>query len=129
MKWVLLLLATACLCVQGADNKKKPADIQVVEIKAIRDQDQVSLDGRVRVTSLKPVKRLIIQFDYLADGRKIVSSKRMSADEEELLPGDETAFNVQSECPPKAFEFVVKAYRGDGDLLTVENAGPFPIRD
>jgi hypothetical protein len=129
MKWVLLLLAVACLCVQAADNKKKPADIQVVEINAVRASDQVSLDGRVRVTSLKPVKRLIIQFDYLADGKKIVSSKRMNADEDELQTGDETAFNVQSECPPKAFEFVVKAYRGNGDILTVENPGPFPIRD
>jgi hypothetical protein len=52
--------------VQAADDKKKPADIQVVEINAVRDSDQVSLDGRVRVTSPKPVKRLIIQFDYLA---------------------------------------------------------------
>jgi hypothetical protein len=129
MRWVLLLLATAVLCVQAADDKKKPADIQVVEINAVRDSDQVSLDGRVRVTSPKPVKRLIIQFDYLADGRKVVSSKRMNADEEELLSGDETAFNVQSECPPKAFEFIVKAYRGNGEILTVENPGPFPIKD
>jgi hypothetical protein len=53
----------------------------------------------------------------------------MNADEEELLSGDETTFNVQSECPPKAFEFIVKAYRGNGEILTVENPGPFPIKD
>ncbi len=129
MKWLLLLLAAASLCVQAADNKKKPPDIQIVEINAVRDSDQVSLDGRIRVTSLKPMKKLVISFEFLADGKKIVSTKQMRADEERLLPGDETTFNVQTECPPKAFEFRITASSNGGVQLTVENPGPFPIHD
>ena len=125
---MLLALAAVCLCVQAAD-KKKPPDIQVVDIKAVRENDQVLLDGRVRITGLKRIQHLMLTFEFRAAGKGVVSSKNVLAEENVLEPGDETAFSAQSECPPKAFEYKIRAFTGGRVELDVANPGPYPIQD
>ena len=58
----LLLLA---LCAAVAQQKgKKPADVEILETKAVRELTKISVDGKVRVTGEKPLKGLVIVFDF-----------------------------------------------------------------
>jgi hypothetical protein len=126
---VLLIAAVAfCLCVSGAD-RKKPPDVQVMDIKAQRDGEFTVIDGRVRATGPKPIAHLVLAFDFMAPGRVMITSKKVAMDEDMLESGAESAFHAETACPAKAVEYMVRALKDGRSELNVGNAGPHPILD
>jgi hypothetical protein len=129
MKCLVLALAFLCLSASGADKKKKPPDVQIVEIAVKRDGTQVTLDGRVRVTAEKPVIELSLAFEFRGPGKVVLTSKSTQLDEVSLEPGEETSFHAAAECPAKAVDYIVKAYSQDYRELNLANPGPYQIID
>ena len=129
MRFFPVALVLLCLCAGAADKKKKPPDIQVLEIKARRDGSLVTIDGRLRATGEKPVSRLVLSFDFLASGHSVIVTKKAGIDEDTLQTGDEAPFHVETNCPPKAIEIGVSAFKNGNVELSVENPGPYPIVD
>ncbi len=129
MRFVAFAALALCLCAHGADKKKKPPDIQVLEVKARREGNMVTIDGRLRATGEKPISRLVLSFDFLGDGRAVLVTKKAGIDEDTLETGDEAPFHVETDCPAKAFEFNMNAFKNGGAELSVANAGPHPIAD
>ena len=111
----------------AADKKKKPPDVQIVEASAHRGESKVSLDGRLRNSSEKPIKALMLLFDFMAPGRQVVTTQKAPIDEELLEPGKEAAFHMELNDPPRSVEFQINAADGSGRELRVAGAGPFPI--
>src|SRR5437660_1190187 len=65
MKWICLVLGILTLLVTASAQKpKKVPDIEVLEAKAHRGEDKISLDGRVKISGEKPLKGLILAFDF-----------------------------------------------------------------
>jgi hypothetical protein len=127
MKLAAIVAAVLCLSAQGAD-KKRPSDLRVLDVKARRDGDLVVIDGRLRATGEKPIARLVLAFDFL-DGGTVLVTKKAGIDGDALKAGDEAPFHVETDCPAKASEFKVNAFKNASVELNVVNSGPFPIAD
>jgi hypothetical protein len=125
MRFVVIAAAALCLCAHGQDKKKKPPDIQVLEVKVQRTGEMVTIDGRLRATGERPISRLVLSFDFL-DGSAVLVTKQARVDAETLKTGDEAPFHVETDCPAKAYELRINAYR-NGSELTVGNPGPHAI--
>jgi hypothetical protein len=123
---VILALSLVVASV-AADKKKKPPDLEVLEASAHRGEIKVSVDGRVRNTGEKPIKELTLLFDFQAPGKQVVATEKGAIDEEVLQPGQEAAFHMEANTPPRSVAFQIGAADGSGRELRVAKSGPFPI--
>ena len=113
-----------------AQKKKKtpkPPDIEVVAITAHRIPGKVALDGSVKNTSAKTIRGLVLVFDFMADGRAVITTQKGAVEEESLDPGKEAAFRVELVDPVRAVEVAVQAVDHQARDLRVAKGGPFPI--
>ncbi len=127
MRGVLAALVLFSLCASGADKKKKPPEVQVIETYAQRTEGTIALDGRVRNASEKPIVKLIIIFDILAPGNKVISTQKYTVDEEVLEPGKDALFRVKMQDHVRAVSYQFAAADEAGHDFRVGNAGPFVI--
>ena len=123
---VILVLALAVVST-AAERKKKPPDVEVVEASAHRGEIKVSVDGRIRNSGEKPIKQLMLVFDFMAPGRQVITTQKAPIDEELLDPGKEAVFHMELNAPPRSVEFQINASDGAGRELRVAKSGPFPI--
>jgi hypothetical protein len=124
--WVILILALAGAAA-GADKKSKPPDIEVLEASAHRGETTISVDGRIRNSGEKPIKELTLLFNFMAPGRQVVTTQKGRIEEEILEPGQEAAFHMELNGPPRSVRFEIGAADGAGRDLRVGKPGPFVI--
>jgi hypothetical protein len=129
MRRVLVALMVLAAGLGGADKKKapKPPDLEVVEAKATRTADSITLDGRVRNTSEKPIAGLVLIFDLIAPGGSVIATQKGPAEDDVVEPGNETTFRVETRDEPRAVQFQVGGEDGTGKELRVVKQGPFSI--
>lgn len=127
MRGVLAALVLLSICLWGADKKKKPPEVQVIETSARRVEGTIALDGRVRNASDKPIQRLILIFDFLAPGNAVVSTQKYLVEDDVLEPGKATSFSVKVSDQVRAVRFRFNAADEAGHDFRVANAGPFII--
>jgi hypothetical protein len=127
MKNALVLLAILSVALVGADKKKKPPDLTIIEATARRNADIIALDGRVRNTGEKPIRGLILLFDFMAPGKQVISTEKGPVEDEAIQPGQESSFHLETNAPPRAVHFQLNAVDHNGRDLRVQNAGPFAI--
>ena len=124
--WIIVtILLAGALC--GAEKKPKPPDIEIVEASAHRGETRISLEGRVRNSGEKPIKKLILIFHFMAPGKQVITSQSAPVDEELLAPGEESVFHMELNDPPRSVEFQIGAADGSSRELRVGKPGPFPI--
>jgi len=51
------------------------------------------VDGRVRNSGEKPIKQLMLVFDFMAPGKQVITTQKGAIDEELLAPGQEAVSN------------------------------------
>ncbi len=115
------------VCLLAADKKKKSVDVEIVESIAHRTNGQITIDGKVRNAGDKPIKGLILLFDFLAPGKAVVTTQRGGIDEEVLAPGKEATFRVALQDPVRAVEYRYNATDEAGRDLRVGNGQLRPI--
>lgn len=125
--WGVVLAVALAFSLRAADKKKKPPDLQVLEASARRGDGKIAVDGRVRNTSEKPMKVLILLFDFLAPGKLVITTQKAPVEEELLAPGKEAVFRVELKDPVRAVAFQINAADEAGHDFRVANPGPFPI--
>lgn len=114
------------LCVL-AHAAKRP-DVQIVESRARRvEAGKVAVDGSARVTAAKPLKGLIIIFDFLSSEGETLTSQKIKVAEDAIGPGEESPFHAETMNPPGAVRIRVRAVDGAEQDLRVANGGPFAI--
>jgi hypothetical protein len=126
MRFLALLVAAFALCSVGESQKKK-TDVQVLECKARRAEDKIMIDGRVRVTAEKPLKGLVLAFDFLDSAGSPLATEKADVSEETLNPGDEPSIHASTYSPPGAIKYKIEAFDGNERELRVGNPGPFAI--
>jgi hypothetical protein len=124
---VILALSLLVIASVAAEKKKKPPEIEVLEASAHRGEIKVTVDGLVRNNSEKPIKELTLLFDFQASGNQVVATAKGSIDEAVLEPGQQAAFHMEANTPPRSVAFQINAQDGSGRVLRVEKPGPFPI--
>lgn len=129
MRRVWAIPAILAVALLGADKKKapKPPDVEVIEASARRGGEKIALDGRVRNSGLKPVRGLVLVFDFLAPGKQVITTQKGAVDEESLDLNAEAAFHVELNAPPRAVQFQIGAVDEAGRDLRVAKPGPYAI--
>jgi hypothetical protein len=118
------LLLVLALALAAADKK---GDLEIIEVSGHRGEITISIEGRLRNTSDKPLRRLTLVIDFMAPGRQVVTTQKARIDEEILPVGEESVFRLEVKAPPRSVEFQFNAEDDRGRDQRVVNSGPFPI--
>src|SRR4026208_1177598 len=88
--FALLLIAVVCLAAPDAKKQKKetPPDVELEE-SAPRMENGIRMDGRVKNVSEKPINGLVLNFDFMDSGGRVITSQTSPLDEETLAPEKE----------------------------------------
>ena len=127
MKVSAIAVMCFALGAASAQQKGKPADVAVVETKAVRDGANITVDGKVRVTAEKPLRGLVIVFDFRSPEKAVVTSQKALIDEDTLEAGREGVFHSEMADAARAVRYTVRAFDNHEKELRVSNPGPYPI--
>jgi hypothetical protein len=119
--WLALFAATA------QQKAGKPADVRILETKAVREGDKISVDGKVRVTGEKPLRGLVIIFDFRSPEKEVVTSQRAIIAEDTLETGREGVFHSEMADSARAVRYTVRAFDMHEKELRLANPGPYPV--
>ncbi len=121
------LLCLALFAATAQQKAGKPADVRILETKAVREGDKISVDGKVRVTGEKPLRGLVIIFDFRSPEKEVVTSQRAIIDEDILETGKEGVFHSEMADSARAVRYTVRAFDMHERELRVANPGPYPV--
>jgi len=127
MRFWAVPLALVALFALAQTKPKKPADVQVLESRARREASLITVDGKVRVTGEKPLRGLVIVFDFRSPEREVVTSQKTTVDDALLENGYEGSYHVEMADAARAVRYTIRAFDGHEKELRVENTGPFPV--
>jgi hypothetical protein len=127
MKLVAITLAAGTLFAFAPQKQKKPADVQIVETKVIRDAGKISVDGKVKITGEKPLRGLVIFFDFRSPEKEVVTSQKAVIDDGTLEPGRDGVFHNEMVDAPRAVKYTIRAFDIHDKELRVANPGPYVI--
>jgi hypothetical protein len=119
---LLLLVTNLFICaLLAAEKKAKPPEMEVLDVSVHRREDSVTVDGKVRNCGDKPVKKLVIQIDFLSPEKKVISTRQASIEQEVLQPGEEAEFHAQMPDEARATAYQVNFETGDGRYLRAKS--------
>ncbi|MFN7923665.1 MAG: FxLYD domain-containing protein [Bryobacteraceae bacterium] len=137
MKSSLRSVAVFCilaLAVCGADKKRpkakadKPPDLVVVTLKVQREAGNFAVEGTVRNNSDKPMKGLVLFFEFMEPGGRTISRMNTTVSEVTLEPGEEGEFLTQTPDQVRAVHVKLDAEDKDGRYFTIDKPGPYAIQ-
>lgn len=112
---------------RSAKDKEKPPELEVVELRIARDGKLVNLDGRVRNISAKPMKGIVLFFEFLESDGKMISRMIADVTKEVVPPGEDSAFETQTKDQSRAVSVRVDAEDAEGRYFRVDRPGPHEI--
>ena len=124
---IILSLFLALFAAAAQQKGKKPADVQILETKAVRDGAKIKVDGKVRVTGEKPLHGLVIVFDFRSPEKEVVTSQKAVIDEDTLETGREGVFRSEMADSARAVRYTLRAFDTHEKELRVANPGPYPV--
>ena len=123
----ILSLFLALFAATAQQKGKKPADVQILETKAVRDGTKIKVDGKVRVTGEKSLHGLVIIFDFRSPEKEVVTSQKAIIDEETMETGREGVFRSEMADSARAVRYTLRAFDMHEKELRVANPGPYPV--
>jgi hypothetical protein len=127
MKVLALFLSAWSLMAFGPQKGKKPADVHMLETRAVRDAGIIKVDGRVRVTGEKPLRGLVIVFDFRSPEKEVVTAQKAIVAADTMKQGQEGAFHNEMVDAPRAVNYTIRAFDAHEKELRVANPGPYII--
>ena len=127
MRLLALILAAGALLAFTPQKSRKPADVEMVESRAVRQDGRIRVDGRVKVTGEKPLHGLVIVFDFRSPEKEVVTAQRSVIDDGTLEAGYEGAFHNEMVDAPRAVNYTLRAFDTHDRELKLANAGPFIV--
>lgn len=133
----LLAAAVLCalaLCLSAADKKRpktkpdKPPEVVIVSFKVERDSGNFSVEGTVKNNSGKPMKGLVLFFEFMEPGGKTISRMNTTVTEHTLEPGEEGEFLTQTPDQVRAVHVKLDAEDKEGRYFTIDRPGPHTIQ-
>lgn len=121
-----MAFAAALLCAQ---NKQpgKPAGIEVIDASAHREGSSVNIDGKLRNSGEKPVKKLKVFIAFRDPDGKTISTRTGGIEQKVFEPDDEVEFHAQVPDSVRAVDIVFNFEDAAGHELNAVNPGPFTI--
>ncbi|MCC6537317.1 MAG: hypothetical protein IT162_07200 [Bryobacterales bacterium] len=112
---------------RGKKNKDAPPDLEIAELKIRRDGKLITVDGSVRNISAKPMKGVVLFFEFLEADNKMISRMIAEVTKAVLAPGEDAAFETQTKDQSRAVGVRVDAEDIDGRYFKVDKPGPYEI--
>jgi hypothetical protein len=127
MKFLAIALVLVSLAASAPQKPKKAPDVQVVETKARREEAKITIDGKVKITGEKPLRGLVVVFDFRSPEKEVVTTQKVTVDEDTLETGRERSYHVEMADAARAVTYTMRAFDIHEKELRVENTGPFSI--
>ena len=124
MKFCPIVLLLLSLLATGAP---KPADVKILETKAVREPTRITMDGKIRVTGDKPLRGVVIFFDFRSPEKEVVTSQKTVITEDTVDAGYEGVYHSEMADAARAVKYTIRAFDMHEKELRVENVGPFPV--
>ena len=121
------ILALALASGVLAQKQKKPPDVQIVETKAIRDGSKITVDGKVKVTAEKPLRGLVIVFDFRSPEKEVVTTQNTLISEDTLDAGRDGSYHAEMVDAVRAVKYTIRAFDNHEKELKVANPGPYIV--
>jgi len=112
---------------RGKKDKEKPPDLEIVELKVRRDEKLITVDGRVRNISAKPMKGVVLFFEFLEADHKMISRMIAEVTKDAVAPGEDGTFETQMRDQSRAVAVRLDAEDIDGRYFNVDKPGPYEI--
>jgi hypothetical protein len=130
LRFGIVFLTLACIL--GAQPKQqqkkyKGPEVEVLEVKAHREEGRVKLDGRVRNCGVRPIRGLVLVFDFMAPGKAVITTQKIITGLEELEPGGEYVFRGELTDPVRAVRLQLAAVDERENDLRIAKPGPYVI--
>jgi hypothetical protein len=125
--FVLCVLSLAAVAADQGQKGRKAPDVQVIEAKARRIEDKVSVDGKIKITAEKPIRGLVLAFDFLDHDNTILTTEKDEVSEDAVNTGETPSFHAETLNPPGSIKFKMRAFDTSDKELRISNAGPFII--
>ncbi len=110
-----------------ADRKDRAPDVAVIEMAVKRQDDVITLDGKVKNVRRGAIAGLTMIFRFEDNDRRVITTQRLKIDEASLGSGEESEINAQLKDAPQAVQVRILSETGEGADLRVSNDGPFMI--
>ncbi|MBM3736253.1 MAG: hypothetical protein FJW39_10750 [Acidobacteria bacterium] len=108
-------------------GEKRPPDLNIAALKIQRENGIITLDGTVRSTALKPLDGVVLFFEFLEPGGKMISRMIADVTTKTLNPGDEGEFLSQTPDQVRAVHVRLDAEDAKGRYLILDKPGPYVI--
>src|ERR1043165_5393384 len=125
MKRAVILTIGLVLALAGAEKKKKPPDVTIVETSGRRGDGKITFDGKVRVSGEKTIRGLVLLIDFLSSDKVVLTTQKGPVEDDVLEPGKESSFHLECDQPPRAVRYQFNAVDQGGRDLRVGNPGSF----
>jgi hypothetical protein len=130
--WLVLpALPLLASLLSAADKPRKqpsgPPRIEVMEMSVSREDRDLVVEGRVRNAGQRPIRKLVLIFQFLAPGKETIAKGRGPAEEDVLEPGQSHEFRYHLPDNARAVWLLLKAEDATGDEPRVIKPGPYPI--
>lgn len=123
----LVLIATLLYPQSKKSKKPKTPDAVLEKIEVKREGEVILLDGVVRNTSMKPIRGMVLHFEFFAPNKKSLSIMNGPIESAIVEPNEQAEFRLQVKAPTAAVSLVVEARDRDQKDLVVDKNGPYPI--
>ncbi len=124
---ILCILPVFAAAAQKSKSKKGAAEVQVVSLKVQRDGGMVALEGKMKNVSDKPLRGLVIFFEFLQFDGRMISRMTTHVSEDVMNPGEEGEFTTQTPDQVRAVHVRLDAEDTQGRYLKVDKPGPHVI--
>ncbi len=123
----IALLVFTLFAASAQQKPKKPADVEILETKAIREPTRITVDGKVRVTGEKSLHGLVIVFDFRSPEKEVVTTQKAVITEDTVEAGFEGAYHSEMADAARAVKYTIRAFDMHEKELKIVNTGPFPV--
>jgi hypothetical protein len=120
-------LASLFLCAAQDKRKLKPAELELLEMRAVRTETRMQLEGKVRNIGEQPVPRVRLLFEFLSSDKKVIGTKQADMDSPVLEPGEDDSFLLETAPMARVVYVRVEAQDSRTRRLNVQKNGPYPI--
>ena len=111
---------------RGKPDPNKLPEVNV-ELRIERDAGTIKVDGKAKNVGVKPLEGIVLFFEFLEPGGRMISRMTTVAAEDAIQPGKEAEFLTQTPDQVRAVHVRLDAEDSKGRYLRLAKAGPFTI--
>ncbi|MEZ5398636.1 MAG: FxLYD domain-containing protein [Bryobacteraceae bacterium] len=132
-RFLAIVLVAAAAALSGMAQKKpkqgskQTPTLAITAFEIRREGDIVAIEGAVKNVSGKPVKGVVLFFEFLEFNGRMISRMKTEVSEETLEDGEEAEFLTQTPDQVRAVHVRIDGEDKAARYLILDKPGPYPI--